>query len=85
MAAVVIFAVGSFPPLNDVPLVPIGLYPFIWMRDTLSSDVQRTNWATVLTELPAVLLITVLALAVMSIAFAPLVCLGWFIRRRFRF
>ncbi len=73
---VVIFALGSFPPLSDMPAIPIGLVPFLWIQHARGD----------LHELPHILLVTLLVtaveLTVMSIVFAPLVYLGWFIRCR---
>lgn len=77
---VVVFAVGSFPPLNDIPPVPIGIWPLQWISTALTNDSHSTAWTTVVAHLPFVLAVTALCLAAMSIAFMPLIYVGWRLR-----
>jgi hypothetical protein len=73
---IVIFAVGSVPPLNDIPPIPIGLWPFLWIRDVLSGRVHITTWYAPFLMLAGV----ALSIAMMSFFVAPLVGLGWWAR-----
>jgi len=79
---VVVFAFGSYPPLNDVPPIPAGLAPFVWAYDVLIRDVYPNKWQILLTGLPVVFVAACAVAAVMSILYAPLVYSGWAIRCR---
>jgi hypothetical protein len=71
---VIVFAVGSFPPLPDMGPLPIGLWPFLWVFAEFDPLTPAL--------FPLVVLVTVFAAAVMCAPFLPLVYLGWAIRRR---
>ena len=73
---IVIFAVGTVPPLDDIPPIPIGLWPFLWIRDVLSGRVHITTWYAPFLMLAGV----ALSIAMMSFFVAPLVGLGWWVR-----
>ena len=79
---IVIFAIGSFPPLSDIPPYPIGLWLLNCIRGVLSRDPYTTAWESLFIQLPIGLGLCTLALAMMSLAFAPLVYLGWCVRRK---
>ena len=80
--SVVVFAVGSYPPLNDVPPIPIALMPFLRTYENLTNGLHQSIWHVVFHDLPLMVAITSLVVVVMSVLFAPLVYLGWAIRRR---
>ena len=49
---VVVFAIGSYLPLNDVPPIPIGLLPFFRTYDVLSSGFYQSAWLVLLLGFP---------------------------------
>jgi hypothetical protein len=79
---VVVFAVGSVPPLNDMPPIPIGLWPFFWAFDVLTSDLYPGKWQVLLPGVPGAFAVACSVAAVMCLPYAPLIFLGWAIRRR---
>ena len=79
--SVVVFAVGSYPPLNDVPPIPIALVPFLRTYENLTSGLHQSIWQILFHELPLMVAIASLVAVVMSVLYAPLVYLGWVMRR----
>jgi hypothetical protein len=78
---VTIFAVGSYPPLNDVPPIPVGLLPFAWAYSVVTSDMYASKWHVLLSGSVGVLAVTGIAMAVMAVLHGPLVYVGWKLRR----
>lgn len=78
---VIVFAIGSVPIFgSDFRPVPIGYWPIGWIRGILAAPSGER--CEILAALPvALLLFTAVALTAMSILYAPLVYLGWRIRR----
>ena len=72
-----VFAVGCVPPLNDMPPVPIGLWPFLWIFRILSHGPRLAAWATASAQLPFELAFPAWGIAMMFIAYPPPVYLGW--------
>jgi hypothetical protein len=78
-----IFGLGSYPPLNDVPPIPVALVPFLRTYENLSYGLYKSIWQVLFFDLPLMVAITSLVAVIMSLFFAPLVFLGWQMRRRF--
>jgi hypothetical protein len=77
---IVVFAIGSVPPINDV-FTPIGSWPIGLMLDLVR---KRPITLSALVGLPFVLLFAVYAAAIMSVLYAPFVLFGWSLRRSLR-
>jgi hypothetical protein len=72
----------SFPPLNDVPPVPIALVPVARTYENLAYGLHRSIWR-VLFYLPLMLMFMIMVAVIMSVLFSPLVYAGWEMQRRF--
>ena len=80
--SVIVFAVGSYPPLNDVPPIPIAVVPFLRTYENLSSGLHPNIEQVLFHDLPLMVAIASLVAVAMSVLYAPLVFLGWAMRRR---
>jgi hypothetical protein len=78
----IVFAVGSYPPLDDIGPMPIGLWPFWSIYTVLSGGYHPATWHTAMVELSLMIAIPAVVAAAMSLAYVPLVYIGWTIRRR---
>ena len=76
---VLVFAIGSVPPLNDIPPIPIGLWPFFPFL-LAREEFRPIDWHEVITALPSLVAIPAVAVTLMSVVYLPLVYLGWSIR-----
>lgn len=83
VSSTLIFGLGSYPPLNDVPPIPIALVPFLRTYENLRYGLYTSIWQVLVFDLLFMVAIASVVAVVMSLFFAPLVFLGWQIRRRF--
>jgi hypothetical protein len=78
----IVFACGSYSPLNDVPPIPVGLFPFPWAYGIVNSDVYASKAHVLLSDSVGVLGVTGIAVAIMAVLHGPLVIFGWRLRPR---
>jgi hypothetical protein len=64
----VVLALGSIPPLNDMPPISIGIWPIEWFAKFHDRRFL---------EFPIVLILTTGTVMVMTIPYAALVAIGW--------
>jgi hypothetical protein len=77
---VIVFAVGSYPPLNDIGPIPPSIWPFVSIYQVLIKG-EHAGILDLITSFPFAFALAALLTALSGLLLAPLVYLGWAIRR----
>ena len=81
---VAVFGISSFSLptglLTDIPPIPIGLWPLVWVSHVLHNTHSVRLAERILADLAGALMIFTIAVCLNSLGFAPSVYLGWAIR-----
>ena len=80
---VIVFASTSCVPLNDIPPIPVAWWPLLYLCLILARALHPSDWRQLSADLGG-LAEGMVACCAMAVLYAPLVYLGWAIRRRFK-